>query len=237
MRTAYGEVLGPPRDSGSPPKALPRCYALDMSKMRNAVIALSLLTLAAEVVAQKSSPFNRFNFAGVKWLSTRNEVKNVMASKGYKFKGTYKEVFSPVDKYDAEDQFYTGNVVEENADIYTWFNHEGRLVRLQVVIPLEENEIFSKYYGTVNSLKAKYGKPDKEVERYDAPYSKGDSFQALAIGKAAISTTWFTENDSLKRYEMLDVELDRKMFMRITYSSQYYSAEYLRRNSGGGDDL
>lgn len=201
----------------------------------------SALTLAVAALISSATgatkPFNTYNFAGVKWLSTRNETKSALIAKGYKYKGLCKEVYSNCTKYEENDQIFSGSVLENQAEITGVYNHEGRLVRMYISIELNKGELINRYRGAVGILKQKYGKPYEEVETYDRPYSASSLFEALEIGKADVKTSWFTNDDPQGRYEGLTIKLSKDLIMWISYRSQFWDAEYKRRNSGGGNDL
>lgn len=204
--------------------------------MKRNILALLFGSLITQAAAA-TQPFNAYNFAGVKWLSTRAETKTILSSKGYKYVGLCKEVYSNCTKYEENDQIYSGSVLENKSEITAEYNHEGRLVRFSISIELDKGQLISRYRGGVSILKSKYGKPYEEVESYDAPYSSGSAFEALDIGKANISTSWFTKDDAQGRYEGLTIKLSKDLVMWITYRSQFWAAEYKRRNNGGGGDL
>lgn len=200
-----------------------------------------LLALALAVTLSQASaatqPFNTYNFAGVKWLGTRSVTKSIMTSKGYKYLGLCKEVYNNCTKYEDNDQVYSGMVLEKKADISAFFNHEGRLVRITIGIESGAVELINKYKGGVKILEKKYGKPYQSTEKYDAPYSSGSLSEALEIGKADVSDSWFTKDDPQKRYEGLTIRLTRGPRLEMVYTSQFWEAEKTRRSTGGGNDL
>lgn len=200
-----------------------------------------LLALALAVTLSQASaatqPFNTYNFAGVKWLNDRGTTKSLMASKGYKYLGLCKDLYSNCTKYSNNDQHYSGVVLEKDAHITAYFNHEGRLAKIAIRIESDKNQLIGKYRGGVEVLKKKYGKPYQVTEEYDAPYSSSSLAEALEIGKADVSTSWFTEDDPQKRYEGLTTYLSNDLRLWIVYTSQFWDAENKRRTTGGGNDL
>ncbi len=200
-----------------------------------------LLALALAVTLSQASaatqPFNTYSFAGLKWLSSRDETESFLSSKGYEYLGICKEIYSDCDKYDSNDQYYSGQVLEKDAMITVNFDGEGRSVSVSIAIDSNASELVNRYLGGVKILKKKYGEPYKSVEKYDAPYSSNTMGEALEIGKADISTTWSTKKNSQGRYEELSIYLSRKLTLLIDYNSQFWPAEYERRGGGGGDDL
>jgi hypothetical protein len=200
-----------------------------------------LLALALAVTLCQASaatqPFNTYNFAGLKWLTSEAETESFLSLKGYQYLGKCTDLYKDCNKHDSNTQYYSGQVLEKDARIVVNFNSEGEAVNVYVEIKSNANEVVSRYLGGVKILKKKYGEPFESIEEYDAPYSSSSMAEALEIGKADISTSWFTEDDPQKRYEGLSIYLSRKLTLWITYSSQFWDAEYDRRNKGGGDDL
>jgi hypothetical protein len=104
-----------------------------------------------------------------------------------------------------------------------------KLVKFRVFINTPDEGAIAAYQEARAELVKQFGQPKATVEKYDAPYKKGDNKQLEAIRarKATIETYWLPGPNARMSY--VAVSVTDNLVVVIDYEGPTWERESLRR--------
>ena len=159
-----------------------------------------------------------FQFNGIPWGSTREQVNAAMAKADYVQNMQFKSVYG--------DDGFAGRLLAERCVIICCYNPDGKLVKILVSLLTKDLGAIAKYHEAQELLTLRYGPPVGSLELYDPPFKKGDGYAETAIraGKATIGTLWGSTDD-----DSVGLSIGKDMSVSLHYEPAAWSAEADRR--------
>ena len=169
--------------------------------MKNKILVIALILINFIAYSQIDSSKDLSGFWGIEFGSSLQQAKEVMKSK-------------------AGCEFYTGS--NETQLVYSGGQFAGddikalmlefynnKFYNATVVVTPSTSNILSAYENMVNNLTAKYSKPDKTLENYEYPYTKGDADyeNAIRAGKTQIASRWNFKNAKMQIFISKDLSI------------------------------
>jgi hypothetical protein len=176
--------------------------------------------LATAIAAPASAQSTEFTFTGLAWKSRAEDVRGVLERKGYTFV-----------KVDEDgDYSFTGTLVGQKAQLLALMA-DGRLAKFVVFLATPDEVARSTYADLRETLVEKYGRPTETIERYEAPYRKGDGHEDEAVKgkKGELRTFWLREAKPGPAY--LSIGVTDNLAVRVVYESPDWVREAERRQA------
>lgn len=159
-----------------------------------------------------------FSLAGIPWGITADSVTSLVERRGYNYNRT-----------DGDgDMWFDGVLFHSPTRVYA-FMAEEQLVKFRVHIGSADEDVLAVYQNARAELVKQYGTPKETVERYNAPYKKGDKkeLEALKARKADIATYWVL--DGGKRPSLVAVRLTDELTVVVDYEGPAWQRESVKR--------
>jgi hypothetical protein len=210
--------------------------------MNRFLLLLSCLFLAAVALVKAEDPA----FAGIPWLTPAEEVKKLMAAKGYVYVGTTKETAdefvrnSPLGKRRISDLdlVFVGEMFETKCRIEIAFNGSNQMVNVELSFE-DENDHHRELMSTLSydlgqqifrQLESKYGKLEYETTEEIDPLGTVEKQHRWGKPKTPVvqialdiktQTIIYLEDGQVNKSKLIEV--------RVRYYHPLFRAEYQRR--------
>jgi hypothetical protein len=192
---------------------------------RRIFAALILIVISACATAGNSFlPPSRpaeFSLAGVPWGIAADSVTTLVEPRGYNF-----------NRVDEDgDMWFDGMLFQTPTRLFAFIGTE-RLVKFRMVILTEDEDALSVYQTARAELAKQFGAPRETVERFQAPYRKGDNkeMEAIRSGKATVATYWLPPASA--RMSHVSVSVTDELVVVVDYEGPAWERESLRRRKG-----
>jgi hypothetical protein len=179
------------------------------------------LVLAGCIAATLQAQTTTMSFAGLKWGSTRESVKQSLSPLGYAFT-----------KLDEDgDLDYTGELVGYPATMFFFFTPNDALVMVEIHIRTPNNKTRETYKEMKETLTEKYGQPSDDFHFFQPPYFEGDGYedQAFRLGKATFPSFW--KHPGKTGNEMASLEITPALNLEVGYEAPGWHEELIRRKA------
>ena len=127
--------------------------------------------------------------------------------------------------------WYDGMLWQAPTRIYG-FMAEQKLVKLRVFISTPDEDALTVYQNARAELIKQYGAPKETIERFQAPYRKGDdkTVEAVRAGKAQFQSYWLPS--AAARMSHVAVYVTPDLGVVVDYVGPAWERESLRRRKG-----
>lgn len=161
-----------------------------------------------------------FSLAGVSWGIAPDSVTSLIEPRGYNF-----------NRVDEDgDMWFDGMLFQTPTRLFAFIGTE-KLVKFRMVILTEDEDALSMYQTARAELAKRFGPPKETIERYQAPYKKGEGeLEAIRAGKATVATHWLPPASS--RMSHVSVTVTDELVVVVDYESPAWERESLRRRKG-----
>jgi hypothetical protein len=183
---------------------------------RWAVVAGALAAAAVPAAAQATE----FTFAGLAWMSRAEDVRAALERKGYSFAQANGD----------GDYEFTGTLIGQKAQLIALMA-DGKLAKFVVFLATPDEKARATYADLRATLVEKYGPPTETIERFVAPYAKGDGHEDEAIKerKGELRTYWL--RDAKPGPKFLGISVTDNLGVRVVYESPDWTREAERRQA------
>lgn len=156
-------------------------------------------------------------FADLRWGTRDAEVKSTLAAAGFTYIKTDED----------GDLVFTGRALDHTARLYAFMTPDRSLVKVQVSVATDNDEVRSTYARMRNSLIEKYGTPTNDFHFFSQPYYEGDGYEetAISVGKGTFAVFWIRPGNG-----NLTLEISKALALNVEYESPAYHAEKVRRD-------
>jgi hypothetical protein len=186
---------------------------------------LAFVALAAVAAACASSgasfmPPTRpaeFSLAGVPWGIRPDSVTSLIEPRGYNYNRTDED----------GDMWFDGTLFQTPTRLYAFIGAD-QLVKFRMVILTEDPDALPVYENVRTELTKRFGAPKETIERFQAPYKKGDNreMEAIRAGKATVETYWLAPSG---RMSHVAVSVTNELVVVVDYDGPAWERESLRR--------
>jgi hypothetical protein len=185
------------------------------------ILIIAVLSLNAPAMANLSS---YATFAGVSFGLTHEQVRHLMALKGYIYDST-----------DSTGETFKGQIADTRSHIWTFYDNSNRLAKVVVNLYTTDNDAQNKYTEIHDQLISKYGTPNEDFNFYSDPYFAGDGYeqQAFKLGKATFLAYWPQPDGQ----SQLAVEITTHLIVKITYEGASWGAHVDAHKANASHDL
>ena len=161
-----------------------------------------------------------YQFAGIRWGDDAKVVKEKLRAAGH-----------AIEAVDEGDIAFRGRVSGYEGTGWVYFAGKGA-TKVTFTVRPAPNDVLDVYDRLRSAFLRQYGATPHVVERFDAPYAKGDgkAAEAIQLGHTFIATAWRENSENAEVGFIILVTKDPGV--RLSYEGPAWHAEAQRRRGG-----
>jgi hypothetical protein len=188
-----------------------------------ALVLLATALLRADLATAQE---RALSFANLRFGAAPATVLDVM--KGLKLT----PIVSAPDHQFPLDQRFEGELKGKPVLVSALYDPSGHLEKVMIAFLTADEDCVPLYRSLKHELRAEYGTPIVDVERWDYPYNNGghvgQEHFAIRIGRGLLATAW-DRDDAGTRDGGVSLMTSESVIVRLAYESSLWAAESERR--------